>query len=160
LIGAMFAMSGRWGRCTARPASTLASAMAAVMPAVHAEDRMKFEPVPEESARAVEKGREGTPPTPPSPPSTRTGMERSGSIVRIGSDIHIGADETVEGDVIALGGDVRIDGHVKGTVTSTGGDVTLGPTSKVDGDVACLGGELIEEPGSWVGGQRVTAAHG
>jgi len=35
--------------------------------------------------------------------------------------------------------------------------VKLGATARVDGDVASIGGELIEDPGAFVGGQRVTA---
>jgi hypothetical protein len=56
-----------------------------------------------------------------------------------------------------MGGDVRVNGHVEGDVVAMGGDVFLGPTGKVDGQVVTLGGQLHEEPGSHVGGQRVTA---
>jgi len=97
------------------------------------------------------------PPMAPEPPST---PGRSGEMMRIGSDIHIEKDQTVVGDVVAISGDVTVDGHVKGDVTALRGDVYLGSTARVDGDVACIGGELHEEDGAFVGGQKVTALSG
>jgi hypothetical protein len=63
----------------------------------------------------------------------------------------------VTGDVVAMGGDVTIDGHVEKDVVAMGGDVFLGSTGRVDGQVVTLGGKLHEKPGSHVGGQRVAA---
>ena len=77
--------------------------------------------------------------------------------MRVGSDIQIEHDQVVVGDVMAVGGDVTVDGHVEGDVVSMGGDVYLNATARVDGDVVCMGGELHEEEGSSIGGQRVTA---
>ena len=91
----------------------------------------------------------------PIPPAPR--RETTGEIVRFGSDIDIPRGQAVDGDVVSIGGDVRVEGLVKGSVTAMGGDVTLMPRSRVDGDVVCMGGTLHEEPGSSVGGQRVTA---
>jgi len=93
-------------------------------------------------------------PEPPEPPATRT---TSGDIVRFGSDITVKAGQLIEGDVVNFGGSVEVFGHVTGNVSAMGGDVTLTPTARVDGDVVCIGGTLREEPGSSVGGQRVTA---
>ncbi len=82
---------------------------------------------------------------------------KSGDIMRVGSDITIEEDQEVQGDVLAIRGDVNVDGHVQGNVVSMGGDVRLSSTARVDGDVVCMGGRLHEEPGATVGGQRVTA---
>ena len=92
-------------------------------------------------------------PKPPTPPRSTTG-----EIVRLGSDITVESGQEVQGDVVSVGGDVRVDGRVTGSVTAMGGDVSLGPDARVDGDVVCMGGTLREEPGATVGGQRVTAA--
>jgi hypothetical protein len=62
--------------------------------------------------------------------------------------------------VLGMGGDVTVEGHVRGAVTSMGGDIYLKPTAKVDGDVVVVGGQLHEEDGAQVGGQRVTALGG
>ncbi len=90
---------------------------------------------------------------PPRPPRSTTG-----EIVRFGSDITVEADQEVQGDVVSIGGDVRVSGRVTGSVTAMGGDVSLGSHARVDGDVVCMGGTLREKPGATVGGQRVTAA--
>ncbi|HEY3215988.1 MAG TPA: polymer-forming cytoskeletal protein [Candidatus Eisenbacteria bacterium] len=125
-----------------------------------AQEVMEFKPVPEESVAAIERrarerARSDVPPLPPAPAVPEV-TSRSGEIVRIGSDIHIEKDRVVVGDVVALQGDVRVDGHVKGDVMAAGGDVFLSATARVDGDVACIGGQLHEEPGAFVGGQRTS----
>jgi hypothetical protein len=99
-------------------------------------------------------------PITPAEPLPPDGSERSGDMTRVGSDIHIEKDQTVVGDVVAIGGDVTVDGHVKGDVTALRGDVYLSSTARVDGDVACIGGELHEDSGAFVGGQKVTALSG
>ncbi len=85
-------------------------------------------------------------------------VSKSGSITRIGSDVHVEKDQVVAGDLVALGGDVIVDGHVEGDLVAMGGDVKLSATARVDGDVATIGGRLTEETGAVVGGQRVSAA--
>ena len=148
----------------------------------YAQETMKFEPVPAESVSAAERRRaerlakeaerrtEAVPAPPghpdipdiPEPPDAPDNPQFShaGDVVRIGSDIHIEKGQEVEGDVFALRGDIRVDGHVKGNVAATGGNVTLGSSARIDGDVMCIGGKLEEEEGARVGGQRVTALRG
>ena len=132
-----------------------------------AQETMTFENMPAESAAAAERRRTGTrtrgavpPVAPEAPEAPIPPVSRAGDVVRIGSDIHIEENQVVDGDVFALQGDIRVDGHVKGNVATTGGDVHLGSTARVDGDVMCIGGALTEDPGADVGGQRVTALRG
>lgn len=100
-------------------------------------------------------------PEPPNPPEPPISIGKSGNIMRVGSDIHIETDQVVVGDVMAVGGDVTVDGHVEGDVVSMGGDVYVHAGGRVDGDVVCMGGELHEDEGAVIGGQRVTATrHG
>lgn len=94
------------------------------------------------------------PPEVPEPPTTR---ESTGEIIRFGSPITVHAGQAVDGDVVSIGGSVRVEGLVKGSVTAVGGDVTLVPGARVDGDVVCMGGTLRQEPGSSISGQLVTA---
>jgi hypothetical protein len=141
-------------------------------PATVLADEMKWTPVSGESASATPRRRSRVvspaPPTPPPAETPETSAEptepgkvvRSGDVMRVGSDIHIERDEVVRGSVSAIGGDVVVDGHVEGDVTSMRGDVYLGPTARVDGDVVSVGGQLHEEPGAYVRGQRVTAMPG
>ncbi|HTM57945.1 MAG TPA: hypothetical protein VL123_05960 [Candidatus Udaeobacter sp.] len=109
-------------------------------------------PTTPDTLTRIPDGSDVTPPGVPTPPS-----RHASEMMRIGSDIHVDKDQVVEGDVVAISGDVHVDGHVKGSVQSFGGDVYLGSTARVDGDVAAVKGELHEEPGAYVGGQRVTA---
>ena len=96
-------------------------------------------------------------PAPPDPPSTPG--DRSRGIMKIGSDIHVAPDEVIHGDLSSVNGDISIEGHVEGDVVAMKGDVELKSTARVDGDVVCLGGQLTEEPGAQVSGQKVTAGH-
>jgi len=126
-------------------------------PAALAQESLKFQPVPAESLNDLEA------PRPPRPPASLTVGDgtnikiKSGDIMRVGSDITIEADQEVQGDVLAIRGDVTVDGHVEGNVVSMGGDIYLSETARVDGDVVCMGGKLHEDTGAIVGGQRVTA---
>lgn len=143
-----------------------------------AQEVMQFKPVPAESVSALMRRsrRAAATPVPPVPSPVPERIEApgapgapeapalpplpaddSGNVVRFGSDIVIRQGQTVLGDVVAMGGDVTVDGHVEGEVVAMGGDVFLGPTGRVDGQVVTLGGQLHEKPGSHVGGQRVTA---
>lgn len=145
-------------------------ALAAASP-LRAQETMTFEEVSAESAgargeaKAVRRGSRDTAPVAPvapSPPSVvpAPGVSRDGDLVRIGSDVHVERDQVVDGDVFAIGGDIRVDGHVRGNVAATAGNVNLGATARVDGDVVCIVGELTEEDGAVVSGQRVTAMRG
>jgi hypothetical protein len=149
-----------WLTAGPRVRSVVTRVVSFAIPTAHAEEVLEFKAVPEESAAALEHrsrsaGSPATPvvPIPPTPPSSG----KTGNIMRIGTDVHIEKDQVVSGDLLAMGGDVTVDGHVEGDVVAMGGDVHLSETARVDGDVACLGGELTEEPGASIGGQRVTA---
>lgn len=142
-------------------------------PSAVAQEVMQFKAVPAESLTRLERPRRArtappavaAPPAPPSVPSVPVppvppvppDLDQSGDMVRFGSDIVVREGQVVTGDVVAMGGDVTIDGHVEKDVVAMGGDVFLGPTGRVDGQVVTLGGKLHEQPGSHVGGQRVTA---
>lgn len=150
--------------------------LALALPAGAQSHTMHFRPMPAESVsgyqprdRAASRDREaardtadlGTtpqiPPEPPEAPEPPHAHSTSSDIVRFGSDVTIAHDQVVEGDVVSFGGAIEVRGHVTGNVSAMGGDLTLASTARVDGDVVCIGGTLREEPGSSVGGQRVTA---
>lgn len=79
-------------------------------------------------------------------------------VVRMGEDIEIGADQTVRGDVVAIGGRATILGHVRGDVVSIGGGIHLMPGCVVDGDAVVVGGVMDREEGATVHGQNVSVA--
>jgi len=135
---------------------------------------MKFESLPPESATALDRKRTRRTTTTVGPTSTNAPdlpdmpdtptppvvIGKSGDVMRVGSDIEIGKDEVVTGDVLAVGGSLTVAGHVEGNAVSMGGDITLESTARVDGDVVCMGGELHEDPGAVVGGKRVVGLGG
>jgi len=81
------------------------------------------------------------------------GDSRSGDRVRVGRSVNVDEGEVIEGDVVAVGGSVRVDGQVQGDVVAVGGGVSLGPLAVVDGDVTTVGGELRRDPGATVHGK-------
>lgn len=97
------------------------------------------------------------PEVPAIPEIPEVARESTGEIIRFGSPIVVHAGQAVDGDVVSIGGSVRVEGVVNGSVTAMGGDVTLNPGSRVEGDVVCMGGTLRQEPGSSISGQLVTA---
>ncbi|MFN2421170.1 MAG: hypothetical protein ABR527_07290 [Gemmatimonadota bacterium] len=72
--------------------------------------------------------------------------------VRVGGSIHVEADETVDGDVVAVFGSVRVDGRVTGDVVAVLGSLDLGPAAVVEGEVVVVGGRLNRASGAEIHG--------
>jgi hypothetical protein len=104
------------------------------------------------------------PPAAPEPPVVpRVGRRRGrgdGDQVRIGSSINVSEGEVVDGDVVAVGGSVRIDGQVRGDAVAIGGTMTLGPRADVANNVVVVGGPLRRDPAARVGGRVQTVGLG
>jgi cytoskeletal protein CcmA (bactofilin family) len=81
--------------------------------------------------------------------------ELEGDIVKFADDIYIDEDEVVQGDVVAIGGDIIVEGTVVGNVVTTGGDILLGGDAEVQGDVAATFGEVTVEPGAIIDGDVI-----
>jgi len=77
-------------------------------------------------------------------------------LVRVFADADVPRGETVDGDVVAVFGSVRVAGHVKGNVAAVFGSATLEPDAVVDGDVVALGGALDQATGAVVNGESVS----
>jgi hypothetical protein len=162
------------GRAAENHARSAFDWLGALIPAASAQEVLEFKPIPPESAAKLESARPArrrsalpappvtpdapAPPAAPKAPEPPISIGKSGNIMRVGSDIHIETDQVVVGDVMAVGGDITVDGHVEGDVVAMGGDVYVHSGGRVDGDVVCMGGELHEDEGAVIGGQRVTAS--
>lgn len=59
-------------------------------------------------------------------------------------------------DAVALDGTVTVSGRVDGDVLALGGDVRLAPTARVGGDVFAVGGAIRAEPGAVIAGRSVS----
>jgi len=94
-------------------------------------------------------------PAPASAPGTPTrSVERRGDIVRIGGGaVNVAENERVEGDVVAIGGAVTINGEVTGDVVAVTGGLTLGPRAVVRGEVTAVGGPFNRDPQAQVFGK-------
>jgi hypothetical protein len=68
-------------------------------------------------------------------------------------DRTVAAGDVVPGPVAAQG-DLRIDGTVEGDVIALDGDVTVGPAGRITGTAVAIGGEVRTEPGAVVGERR------
>src|SRR5262245_57434637 len=106
-----------------------------------------------------------TPPPPPEPsPVPRFGRRnrgrRDGDRVQFGSSINIREGEVVDGDVVAIGGAVTVDGEVRGDVVAVGGGMTLGPNAVVSDNGVGVGGRRNRDPNSRVGGRVQTVGVG
>jgi hypothetical protein len=108
-----------------------------------------------------------TPERAPDAPETPPERERSGRFrheggdqVKFGGSVTVNEGEVVEGDVVAVGGSVRVDGQVTGNAVAIGGSMTLGPKAEVKGDAVVIGGRLNRDPAARIGGKVVDVGAG
>jgi len=79
----------------------------------------------------------------------------SEDVFRFFGDVKIAANESIDGDVVVMKGDIDMAGEVEGDVVAVLGDVNLGPDAYVEGDVVSVGGKVRREVGSTVTGDVV-----
>jgi hypothetical protein len=96
---------------------------------------------------------------PAEPPATRPAADptpayarQRNARVRIGSDLIVEEDERVRDAAVAILGSVVVHGRVDGDVVAVGGDVRLTPRAVVRGDVTAVGGSIVSEPGARLDG--------
>jgi hypothetical protein len=77
---------------------------------------------------------------------------RREDIVRIGGSVTVDADESVHGDVVAVGGSAEVNGEVDGDVVVVGGRAVFGPQAYVRGDVTAVGGGVQRHPDATIRG--------
>lgn len=98
-------------------------------------------------------------PSRPSRPAEPALAIERGSIARQ-QVVALGRDVIVDGealsDVAAIDGSARVSGTVGGDLLVLGGSVRLEPTARVSGDVFVLGGTLDAAPGATIGGRAVS----
>jgi uncharacterized RDD family membrane protein YckC len=94
-------------------------------------------------------------PAPPAPEVESVPMTRGQPVVRVGQGYTVKLGETV-GDVVIVGGALRIEGRVAGNVVVVLGSVELASTAVVDGDFVNAGGGMTVESGARVGHDLVT----
>ena len=74
-----------------------------------------------------------------------------GDIVRFGGDVHVPADERLDGDIVLIGGSLRVDGEVTRDIVLIGGSAEFGPEAVIRRDVTVVGGRVTRDPGARFG---------
>jgi hypothetical protein len=80
---------------------------------------------------------------------------RGHDLVRFGEDMHIPYYQLVRGNVVIVGGDLRIDGKVMGDVVNIFGKTTLSSSAIVNGEVVTIMGSLARSDDAVIGGETV-----
>lgn len=81
-------------------------------------------------------------------------------LVVFGGNANLEKGSTVRGDVVIFGGNIVIDGEVRGDVTTFGGNAQVRQGAVVGGDLNSLGGSTQVSPEATVKGKRVTGIGG
>ena len=80
----------------------------------------------------------------------------SEDIVKFGRDVVVEEDEEIDGDVVALWGNVEVKGVVDGSAVAIYGDVEVFPTGIVEEDAVSIGGQVIKRGEAVVRGEKVS----
>lgn len=81
-------------------------------------------------------------------------VESEDAIVRIGEDIVVAEGDTVNGDVVSIGGSITVRGYVAGDAVTVGGRIVLESPGVIEGDVVSIGGGIEKGEGTRVGGDK------
>lgn len=73
--------------------------------------------------------------------------------------VRIPAGAVVREDIQMVAGNVRVDGHLTGSVSLTAGQVEVGPTGRIDGSVHLAMGQVSVQPGGSIGGNVLVSGH-
>jgi hypothetical protein len=80
---------------------------------------------------------------------------RGHDLVRFGEHIHVPYYQLVRGNVVIIGGDLRIDGKVMGDVVNIFGSTTLSSSAIVNGEVVTVMGSLKRSDDAVIGGETI-----
>ncbi len=72
-------------------------------------------------------------------------------VFRIGKDVTVDEGEVIDGDIVVVRGDVRVDGTVNGGVTVFSGNIYVSSTGYIKNGAIALSGNVKQEPGARVG---------
>ena len=81
-------------------------------------------------------------------------------IVRFFGDVHIAEDEEIDGDVVTIGGSIKLKGRIDGDAVAVFGSILMAPYSSVDGDAVSVAGRVRMADGAEVFGDIVDGGWG
>ena len=76
-------------------------------------------------------------------------------IVRFLGDIHIAEDEEIDGDVVTIGGSIKLKGRIDGDAVAVFGSILMAPYATVEGDAVSVAGRVRMAQGAEVYGDIV-----
>ncbi|UCE18346.1 MAG: BamA/TamA family outer membrane protein [Gemmatimonadota bacterium] len=76
-------------------------------------------------------------------------------IVRFLGDVHIAEDEEIDGDVVTIGGSIKVRGRIDGDAVAVFGSIVMAPFSTVEGDAVSVIGRVRMAQGAEVYGDIV-----
>jgi hypothetical protein len=82
--------------------------------------------------------------------------EEGKDIVKFGESVEIDTGRIVEGDVVVIGGSLKICGTVKGDAVCMGGTLSVCSTGVIEGDAVSIGGTVVKEPNAKIMGDEVS----
>ena len=87
---------------------------------------------------------------------------RSGGedVVKFGKDVVIEEDETIDGSVVVICGNLEVKGTVSEDAVSICGDIKVDSTGVIEGSAVSVGGVIKKEDGATVRGQKTTVSFG
>jgi len=74
------------------------------------------------------------------------------NVVLLGGDVEIGHDETVQGNLLVVGDDLKLEGLIGGNLVVVGGDADLDAHSRVGGNLSVIGGDADVRQAAEIGG--------
>jgi hypothetical protein len=77
-------------------------------------------------------------------------------VVKVGESLVIKENEVVKGDVVCIGGTMRIAGKVEGDAVCIGGTMKLDSTAVIEGDAVAVGGSIKRHDDAVVEGESVS----
>ncbi len=80
---------------------------------------------------------------------------RSSDMVRVGGSVIVQENQTIDGDAVAVMGDVTVYGRVEGDAVAVMGTVFIRDGGVVEGDAVGIGGGVRKDPGARLGGENV-----
>ena len=89
----------------------------------------------------------------------QSGDTMNGDLMVMGGSVAIEKDAKVNGSVFVMGGGLDMDGEVTGEVAVVGGSVVLGSSAHVHGNLTVVGTTLVRADGAQVDGQVFSAAN-
>ncbi len=97
-------------------------------------------------------------PSPPEPPAAPTPSPTrvEGDKISLGRNVTVPKGEIRDGDLVHAGGNLRVEGQVRGDVAVGGGNLIMESGGIIDGDAAVVGGNAVLNEGSLVRGEVVT----